>query len=121
MIADTYASVPLDYLWSHVVVSRAALFGYRRSIARVVIGVRGFTLMLGWFAKRRAQREEDLAQARALIAIHGDQARHVLIAQIRDEEGRGVDCKRAWAVFRHVRKLSGHDGLDSATRRIEAP
>jgi hypothetical protein len=75
--------------------------------------------MFGWLNKWRAQRFDDYSVAQNLIAQHGDQARHVLIAQIHEQKGRGLDCKRAYRVLKHVRNLEGNDGLDTATRMTE--
>ena len=77
--------------------------------------------MLGWFQKWRTQREDDYGVAQNLFARHGGQARHILAEQIREQEVKGQDSRKAWAIMGHLRKLDGSDGLDTATRISDAP
>jgi riboflavin synthase len=75
--------------------------------------------MFGWIQKWREQKVAIAATARDLIAQQGGQARHVLADHIRESEAKGQDTKELWAVMREVRKRSGDEGLDTATRFTE--
>lgn len=75
--------------------------------------------MLRWIDRWRKKKERVQAEAERLIQQHGGQARHVLADQIRELEATGRDTKELWAVMRELRKRSGDDGLDTATRFTE--
>jgi hypothetical protein len=75
--------------------------------------------MFGWIDRLRRKKARVQAEAEGLITEHGGQVRHVLADQIREMEVKGQDTKELWAVMREVRRRTGNDGLDTATRWTE--
>jgi hypothetical protein len=72
--------------------------------------------MFGWLRKRAERKAHVRAEVERLITEHGGQTRHVLADHIRESEAKGQDTKELWAVMREVRRRSGDEGLDTATR-----
>ena len=81
----------------------------------------GLRTMLNWFNQWREGRALTKARAEQLWNDHDGQSRFMLADQIHEAEAIGGDTKQLWAMMRHIRKLEGSDGLDSATRRTERP
>lgn len=78
--------------------------------------------MFGWWRTRREKRERLDAEARALIARHGDRAYHVARERMVDAMRLGdIDENSRWTRIRaRIAKLTNHPGYrgDTATRYL---